>query len=411
MNNTDVLTEALKQLSIAMPDTKSVFRDVNISALSQIDEVSKAMKISSKEITDIVGKALISLKPINVDIPTELIEPLLKLNFSSYAEMVNLDTTPMLEALKKAMVDSNYQECASVISEALKQSSIAVPDFSFLKTSDNIKELWPEIDYPKGFKKALKDVNVATMQRIANKSKLFYETSTASFAVKNDETVRATPSEMNVLCSGADMFDALEEGYITEVELMNFMSFLQNERSFGIKHPVGKKIYHIIKEIVPRVSFDCERYYHSRALDKEAPFTSDEMLTAPSGVTGPGRYNHPGQAFYYFANTQFGSEAEVKKHNKGKRIQTAVVCPNKQINMIDLSGESRKGSTFLKYIRFPAEGIMPKEYLIPCFVSDCCRDCGIDGIKYYGTKKYTNYVSWNAGYFDFVRMEKLTEPE
>ena len=48
MNNTDVLTEALKQLSIAMPDTKSVFRDVNISALSQIDEVSKAMKISSK---------------------------------------------------------------------------------------------------------------------------------------------------------------------------------------------------------------------------------------------------------------------------------------------------------------------------------------------------------------------------
>ena len=244
-----MLTEALKQLSIAMPDTKSVFRDVNISALSQIDEVSKAMKISSKEITDIVGKALISLKPINVDIPTELIEPLLKLNFSSYAEMVNLDTTPMLEALKKAMVDSNYQECASVISEALKQSSIAVPDFSFLKTSDNIKELWPEIDYPKGFKKALKDVNVATMQRIANKSKLFYETSTASFAVKNDETVRATPSEMNVLCSGADMFDALEEGYITEVELMNFMSFLQNERSFGIKHPVGKKYTILSKKL------------------------------------------------------------------------------------------------------------------------------------------------------------------
>ena len=48
-----------------------------------------------------------------------------------------------------------------------------------------------------------------------------------------------------------------------------------------------------------------------------------------------------------------------------------------------------------------------REYLIPNFVSDCCKRLEIEGIKYYGGKDYSNYVSWHEGYFEFVKMESI----
>ena len=73
--------------------------------------------------------------------------------------------------------------------------------------------------------------------------------------------------------------------------------------------------------------------------------------------------------------------------------------------MIDLSGTIQNAKTFLKYLRFPCDdqSAMPRVYLIPNYVSDCCRLHGIEGIKYYGSKKYSNYVTWHAGYFELVR--------
>ena len=46
-----------------------------------------------------------------------------------------------------------------------------------------------------------------------------------------------------------------------------------------------------------------------------------------------------------------------------------------------------------------------REYLLPCFVADCCRESGIEGIKYYGSKEYKNYVSWDDSYFAFEGSE------
>ena len=51
--------------------------------------------------------------------------------------------------------------------------------------------------------------------------------------------------------------------------------------------------------------------------------------------------------------------------------------------------------------------LAPREYLIPNFVSDCCKRLEIEGIKYYGGKDYSNYVSWHEGYFEFVKMESI----
>lgn len=47
---------------------------------------------------------------------------------------------------------------------------------------------------------------------------------------------------------------------------------------------------------------------------------------------------------------------------------------------------------------------MPTEYLLPGYVAECCKLIGIEGIKFYGSEKYVNYVSWENGYFEDAGM-------
>ncbi len=189
---------------------------------------------------------------------------------------------------------------------------------------------------------------------------------------------------------------------------MNFLSVLSDTPGFAIDDNVGQKVLRIVRSVAEHINFDKQLYYHSRKLAQgQCPYPQNEMLRAPAGVTGPGRYNHPGRSYYYFSDTQKGAEMEVRKHCTTEAVQTAAVAPTQNARLLDLSGTMRGGTTFLRYIRFPVTDInssMPREYLLPCFVSDCCRRSEIDGIKYYGGAGYSNYVCWNDGHFSFIRM-------
>ena len=100
---------------------------------------------------------------------------------------------------------------------------------------------------------------------------------------------------------------------------------------------------------------------------------------------------------------------EIGKHTKDSRVQVAKLKPIKTIRMIDLSHETTSKNKFLDYCCFapkPEEyPLIKKEYLIPCYVAICCKKQGIEGIKYYGSKEYKNYVSWDDTYFDIVDSE------
>ena len=118
-----------------------------------------------------------------------------------------------------------------------------------------------------------------------------------------------------------------------------------------------------------------------------------------------------GRSNYYFADSRNGAEAEIKKHKSANDVlQTIILRPKKTIQLLDLFGSLARGTTFLRYLRFSLSDVtdkMPREYLIPCFVSDCCKARGFDGIKYYGSKEYNNYVAWNDGYFEYGGMCEL----
>lgn len=95
-------------------------------------------------------------------------------------------------------------------------------------------------------------------------------------------------------------------------------------------------------------------------------------------------------------------------------MQIVKIKPAKSIKLLDLSGTLLRGKTFLRYLRYSLDGAsnrIPREYLIPCFVADCCKEIGFDGIKYYGSKEYSNYVVWNDGYFDLIEMLHGTDDE
>ena len=47
-----------------------------------------------------------------------------------------------------------------------------------------------------------------------------------------------------------------------------------------------------------------------------------------------------------------------------------------------------------------------KEYLLPNFVAACCREVGIEGIKYYSSG-YNCYVTWQDDYFSFVDFDVI----
>jgi hypothetical protein len=219
---------------------------------------------------------------------------------------------------------------------------------------------------------------------------------------------------MNVICKTEDFLDATEyEEKFTENELMNFMAFLDDSPMFAMNNDVGRKIFRLISDFPYIIGFDKDKYYHCRARNKnDSPYVWEQMRRAPYGVTYPGRYNHAGQAYFYFSDKADGAKNEILKHMSSKDkddkvLQIVELGVNTDVRLIDLSGKNKRGlNTFFKYIRFPLgmdQVARPREYLIPCFVSECCRAVGINGIKYYGGKDYSNYVTWQDSYYSFIR--------
>ena len=319
-------------------------------------------------------------------------------------------STMMLESLRHALLNANFDAMHDIAAKTLNSSLIEVADVSFFKRSDLGSALLDD-ETPRGLRTAIKRLNVETAVRLAQCDDISYEVATGKFIVENKPKNKVSAKELNIICSGANILEECSESneIISEVELMDFLTTLDDTPTFASDTETGRKIIRLIQSAGSIIGFDREVYYHSRVHRVDAcPYAFSEMLTAPRGLSTPGRYNYPGRAYYYFADSKEGSENEIRKHRLDGVIQTAAIRPIRNIRLLDLSGTMQDGKTFLKYVRFPVENMdsrMPREYLLPCFVSDCCRRIGIDGIKYYGSTNYSNYVCWNDGFFTFEHME------
>lgn len=224
------------------------------------------------------------------------------------------------------------------------------------------------------------------------------------FYLEENPNERVNVEETNVICSSLHLLSGLDEA-----DLIVFLNYLEQHPNLALNDPTGRRILEIISSWDETIDFDQPYYYHARALSENAcPYTESQLRRAPTGVTWHGRFNFVGQSHYYFSDVPKGAIMEVSKHTKEPRIQVAKMRPTRSIRMIDLSQELKTKNKFLDYCRFGAADNnlhIQREYLLPCFVADCCRESGIEGIKYYGSKEYKNYVSWEDSYFSFEGYE------
>ena len=208
-------------------------------------------------------------------------------------------------------------------------------------------------------------------------------------------------SKSNIICSGIRLFARFNTD-----QLRAFENDLYENYAFANKTTLGQEILEIIKKWDDFIDFDVEELYHTRPLDDKENFHFDaDMRMAPVGVSSHGRFNDPGRAYYYCASTKAGAIEEIKKHGVKRVSEPIILKPiKKDIKLLDLSDREDE-NLFLQEIRlapYDANDKFCREYLLPCYVGACCRYVGIQGIKYYGSEKYNNYVTWDDRWYEQI---------
>lgn len=289
----------------------------------------------------------------------------------------------------------------------IAQRSIAAQNFAVVRILPD----YGRLDLPRGSKRVLKSLTKSAAEKLTQTEDIWFDPREKEFYHKDSPERKLTADQITVAESSQELFaDILLD------ELVSFESQLYEDTTFAMDHPVGKKIFEIIRSWNKFESFDDITYFHARKIEKgKRPFLDQEMMKAPLNVSSHGRYNAIGKSCYYIAETKEGALNEIIKHSGGTKptIQVAGLKPMKPARLIDLSGEIKGVNRFMEHLRFTVEneeGKIIKEYLLPNFVASCCKKLGIEGIKYRSTG-YNCCVLWKDDYFSFAEgSREIIEP-
>lgn len=309
-----------------------------------------------------------------------------------------------IEQLVRGLSQNKHFDALANFTKVFDNNTISGQDLAFLKLTNKLDEAI-HTDLRRGIPSTIKAMNIGTAHGLSKSLSIEFDRESKSFFDKAAPENIASVDETNIIFSGLQFLSEL-----SAEELFDFLNYIKEYPFFASKHYVGRKILRIIGKWESFINFDKDKYYHARTRKNDAiPYTDSEMCRAPTGLPLEGRYNLSGQSHYYFSNLQKGAVNETRKHcSREMIIQVAQIKPNCTIKMIDLSSEYQ-GNKFLEYCRYQFDSTkvdhLRSEYLIPSYVASCCKLSSIDGIKYYGSSEYDNYVTWKDHYFDFVSHE------
>ena len=270
---------------------------------------------------------------------------------------------------------------------------------------------------PRGGKKVLKSLPKTTAKLLMQSDKIRFDPKERDFYHKDSPDNKLSADQITVAASSLELFEVF-----TFDDLISFESKLEENVTFALHHPVGGRIYEILKNWNLFVGFEDITYYHARVLNEnQRPYHDSEMMKAPTNVSAHGRYNEVGRSCYYIAEDRDGALKEIYKHSGGKkpRVQVIGLKAVKPVKLLDLSGNAKKPNLFIDHMRYTVEnesGRTVHEYLLPNYVAACCKEIGIDGIRYRSTgNKNTGYnccVLWKDDYFEYVDGSRgVIEPD
>ncbi|MBQ8572641.1 MAG: RES domain-containing protein [Ruminococcus sp.] len=394
-NSFDGINKLTSQISNAM-------KNFNIENHRWLTNTISNNRHSNFIVADIVERQARMLQSLDIPIYNQpsAIEAI-SIQWDTLAKISEGFKTPEIIQLQNSLLQNDFTALQTFANSLKGIQHIEAPNMALLKMARGFEM----VSLPKGLSSAVKQLHIETARKLSTSQSVSFDLSTKMFFVEAEPENKATISETNILCSSLQLLSGLNEA-----DLISFLNCLDQNLPFAGNHYVGQKINDIISNWDSIMNFDCNYYYHARTLtDKTNTYTDEELRKAPKGYTGHGRFNFVGQSHYYYSDVPKGAIIEVSKHSKDPFVQIAKLQPKRAIRMIDLSQEITTQNKFLEFCRFtPSPEQYPnvkREYLLPCYVASCCKQNNIEGIKYYGSKEYKNYVSWDDEYFNIVSSE------
>lgn len=382
------LEKAIEPISAALEPYHD-FWNANTGVITAVNSIAAAMEPYQE--MDILNSRFLTMLESAVKTP-EL------LSFQTQLENSLATMGSGLSVISDYVSDLSSQWENALSMTNIMERSIAAQNFALVRVLPD----YGKLDLPRGSKRVLKSLTKTTAEKLIQTEDILFDPKERNFYHKDSPEQRLTADQVTVVESSQDLF-----ADISLDELISFESQLYEDVTFALDHPVGKKIFEIIKGWNTFINFDSDIYYHARQKEEgQEPFLDQEMLKAPTNVSSHGRYNAIGKSCYYIAETKEGAVSEISKHSGGKKIEIQVVGlrPVKTAKIIDLSGEIQGTNRFMEHLRFTVEneeGKLVKKYLLPNFVASCCKKIKIDGIKYKSTG-YNCCVLWKDDYFEFV---------
>lgn len=287
------------------------------------------------------------------------------------------------------------------------ERSIAAQNFAVVRMLPN----YDDLELPRGSKKLLKSLTKTTAKKLMQSDKIQFDPKEKDFYHQDSPDIKLSADQITVVESSLELFEE-----ISLDSLLSFESKLEQNYAFASQHPVGTRIYEMLKNWNHFISFEDITYYHARTLgEHQRPYYDSEMMKAPTNVSAHGRYNEVGRSCYYIAEDKEGALKEIYKHSGGTkpRVQVIGLKAVKSVKLLDLSGEAKKTNRFIEHMRFTVENEVGKtvhEYLLPNYVASCCKEIGIDGIRYRSTG-YNCCVLWRDDYFEYAEGSREVIPE
>lgn len=287
------------------------------------------------------------------------------------------------------------------------ERSIAAQNLAMVR----ILPCYNDLKLPRGSKKVLRSLTKTTAKKLMQSDEIRFDPKEKDFYHKESPDSKLSADQITVVESSLELF-----AEFTLDELLSFESKLEQNFAFAVRHPVGVRIYEILQKWKSFVNFENITYYHARTLgENQRPFHDSEMMKAPTNVSAHGRYNEVGRSCYYIAENKDGALKEIYKHSRKTkpRVQVIGLKAIKSAKLLDLSGDVKETNRFIEHLRFTVEndeGRTVQEYLLPNFVASCCKELGIDGIRYKSTG-YKCCVLWKDDYFENVEGSREIIPK
>jgi archaellum biogenesis ATPase FlaH len=235
------------------------------------------------------------------------------------------------------------------------------------------------------------------------------ENQTISLSTSGSEILNTKTNESMIIEDISLVDDVIGLINVSKNDLTAFYRFIQKFPMLAMNDEagIGHKIYELIKtNFYSNLVIEQDIVlYRARKYDTENtfPYTEDQVYRAPYGSTRRGRFNSPEMNHLYMSTDLVVTlcELDAKVNDRFAILQC---IPKHEVRLFDLTRGNYELQSFCMEATMDTN---KREYLIPNFVSNCCRNVGYEGIKYKSVKDVTqiNYVLFEHDMGHFHTLE------